>query len=188
MAKDTGMGQANVPTPVVEAPVVETPKYTLEDAIALIAKSMAAQTQFQEQLAANSPRRRKSMEEYLAEKPRKRLLHDVYQNGRPVNPSGLSEATLKKLDTFAQGKYCDGLIDVIRIRDGAKGIASRIHLMYANKSLEDRMTFYVKFPTFTALVNAVTADMAAQGIAPVYEAVEDDRVWKEPKAPRNASQ
>jgi hypothetical protein len=163
-------------------------KYTLEDAIALIAQSMAAQTQFQKSLSENAPRRKKTMGEYLAEHPRKRLLHDTFQNGRPVNPSGLSQETLLTLDTFATGTYCDGLIDVVRIRDGAKGIASRIHIMYNNKSDAQKMEMYMRFPTFTALVKAVAADMAAQGIKPVSDPVEDDRVWQEPQAPRDASQ
>jgi hypothetical protein len=164
------------------------PKYTLEDAIALIAQSMANQTEFQKALAQNAPRRKKTLDEYLREKPRRRLLHDVYQNGREVNPSGLSRETIEKLDTFAQGKYCNGLIDVLRIRDGVNGVSSRIHIMYANKTLEQRMTFYVQFPTFRSLVDQVVADMAAQGIKPVQEAVADDRLWVEPAPYRDASQ
>lgn len=138
-----------------------------------IAELMERQTEFNEFSKRNAPRRKKTLKEYLREKPRKRLLHDVYQGGRLVNPAGLSVATIQKLDTFATGKYCDGLIDVVRITDGPKGLNSRIHIMYSNKEIGQRMMFYMRFPTFTSLVDQVVADMAAQGIQPVREPAAD---------------
>lgn len=134
-----------------------------------IAELMERQTDYNEFAKQNAVRRRRTMAEYLAEKPRKRLLHEVYQNGRLVNPGGLSVETLRKLDTLATGKYADGAVDVIRVRDGINGVNSRIHIVYSNRSVEQRMAFYMKFPTFTDLVTAVVAEMAARGIAPVMD-------------------
>jgi hypothetical protein len=141
-------------------------KYTLEQAIAMIAQSMQKQSEFQELLVQATPKRRKSLQEFMAERPEKKMLRDVYQNGRLVNPSGLSTATLKRLDTLATGSYADGLVHVVRI--GA-GVDSRIHIMYSNKTIEQRMAFYVRFPSFTALVNAIADEMAAKGVKPVIE-------------------
>jgi hypothetical protein len=160
------------------ASAVPEQKYTLEQAIALIAQSMQKQSEFQEQLVAATPKRRKSLQEFMAERPEKKMLHDVYQNGRLVNPSGLSSATLKRLDTLAQGTYADGLIHVIRV--GA-GLDARIHIMYSNKSLEQRMGFYVRFPSFTALVNAIADEMAAKGIKPVMDAAREPEAVGEDK-------
>jgi hypothetical protein len=151
-------------------PSVET---QLAAAMAKIAELMERQTEYNEFAKQNAPRRKKTMQEYLQEKPRKRLLHAVYQNGRLVNPAGLSKETIQRLDTFATGKYCDGLLDVVRIKDGVDGISSRIHIIYNNKSIEQRMQFYMRFPTFTAIVDAVVAEMAARGIAPVMEKAAD---------------
>jgi hypothetical protein len=120
-----------------------------------------------------APRRKKSMAEYLKErndKGRSKFLpHIVYQNGREVNPSGLSPETINVLDTLATGKYCDGIIDVIRVSDGPEGVNSRIHLCYNNGTIEERMVFYMRFPTFTKIVQDIAAEMAARGIAPVIE-------------------
>lgn len=156
----------NVATPEVPA---AAPTYTLEDAIKLIAQSMAQQTALQEQVAHNTPKRRKTMEEFLAENPEKKLLHETFQNGRPVDPSGLSASTLRLLDTLAPGVYADGLVSVARVTDGPNGINSRIHLFYSNKEMGQRMQFYMRFPTFTSLVKAIAAEMAANGKKPVMD-------------------
>jgi hypothetical protein len=114
-----------------------------------------------------APRRKKSMQEYLSQRAKagkhKHLPHPVYQNGREVNPSGLAQETIDTLDKIDSGHYCDGLVDVIRLRDGVDGINSKIFIHYNNKTLEQRMAFYIKFPTFTSLVNQIAADMVAQG-------------------------
>lgn len=157
----------NVATP--EDPAAEAPKYTLEDAIKMIAQSMAQQTALQEQVAQNAPKRRKTMEEFLAENPEKKMLHETFQNGRPVDPSGLSAATLRLLDTLAPGVYADGLVSVARVTDGPNGINTRIHLFYSNKEMGQRMQFYMRFPTFTSIVKTIAAEMAANGKKPVMD-------------------
>ncbi len=120
-----------------------------------------------------APRRKKSMAEYLKERNdrgvTKFLPHLVYQNGREVNPSGLSTKTIEKLDQLATGHYCDGIVDVIRRQDGVDGVSSRIHLCYNNGTIEERMLFYMRFPTFTKLVEDIWNEMATRGIAPVVE-------------------
>lgn len=163
----------NTPTPAAPA-AAPAPTYTLEDAIKLIAQSMAQQTALQEQVAANTPKRRKTMEEFLAENPEKKLLHDTYQNGRPVNPAGLSAATIRLLDTLAPGVYADGLVSVARVTDGVDGINTRIHLFYSNKELGQRMAFYMRFPTFTSIVKTIADEMKALGRAPIMDATAVD--------------
>lgn len=146
-------------------------------AIAALATSQAQIAQLMERQAdfneKNAIRRKKTMEEYLKEKPRKRLLHQVFQNGRDVNPSGLSWETIKLLDTLATGTYADGIVDVIRIKDGLNGVNSRIHIAYNNKHEAQRMQFNMRFPTFTKLVQDIAAEMVVLGIAPVKDAAAD---------------
>lgn len=152
----------------------------LATALTMLAESQVKMTQLMEQQAAYNkaalriaPRRKKSMGEYLKErndKGRSKFLpHIVYQNGREVNPSGLSVETINVLDTLATGKYCDGIIDVVRVSDGPEGVNSRIHLCYNNGTIEERMTFYMRFPTFTKIVQDIAAEMVARGIKPVIE-------------------
>lgn len=134
-----------------------------------IAGLLQQQAEYNKQALKIAPRRKKTMAEYLAKNPRKFLKHDVYQNGHLVNPKGLSQATLDLLDTLASGVYCDGMIRVDRIKDGVDGISSRIHIRYNNKSLEQRMALYMRFPTFTKMVNDIAAEMKALGVAPIHE-------------------
>ena len=149
----------------------------LTESQAQIAEMMQQQTRYNEAALRIAPRRKKSMGEYLAERQKrgatKFLPHQVYQNGRPVNPSGLSQETINTLDTLATGHYCDGIVDVIRISDGPKGINSRIHLMYNNGNDMERMSFYMRFPTLTKLITDIAAEMKANNIAPVIEKGQD---------------
>jgi hypothetical protein len=138
-----------------------------------IAQLLERQAAYNEEALKIAPRRKKSMEEYLKEKPRKRLLHEVYQNGRLVNPAGLSWDTIKLLDTLAPGTYAEGMVDVIRVKDGLNGVNSRIHIIYSNKHDAQRMEFNMRFPTFTKLVQTIAAEMAALGIKPVKDDVAD---------------
>lgn len=152
----------------------------LAQTLAALAQSNTRITELMEQQAAYNraalkiaPRRKKTMGEYLAQRKAKgiskHLPHLVYQNGRLVNPSGLSEKTLMALDQLATGSYCDGLISVQRIQDGVDGINSRIHLRYNNGTVEERMFFYMRFPKFTKIVEEITAEMKERKIAPVIE-------------------
>jgi hypothetical protein len=152
---------------------------------ARIATLMEAQAKHNDKILKIAPRRRKSMQEYLAEKKQKGQLkflrHDVYQNGRLVRPNGLSQATIDVLDTLNTGSYSDGAVDVIRIRDGVDGRNSRIHIMYNNKTIEERMMFYMKFPTFTKIVETIAAEMKARDIAFVNEVGQDPPEFEFPE-------
>ncbi len=169
------------------APAAQTTEQLLLKTLAALAESQAQQAasntkmaEIMEQQAAYNkaalkiaPRRKKSMAEYLSDRKKrgitKFLPHLVYQNGRPVNPAGLSKETITKLDQLATGHYCDGLLDVVRMSDGIDGINSRIHICYNNKTDQERMSFYMRFPTFTKIVEDVTAEMKTRKIAPVIE-------------------
>lgn len=178
-------------TPSTKAPATSpTPTSTealLAQTLAALAQSNQKITDMMEQQAKYNqaalriaPRRKKSMPEYLSERRKKRggdkfLPHLVFQNGRAVNPSGLSNETIGKLDTLASGRYCDGVVDVQRISDGIDGISSRIHLRYNNGTIEERMRFYMRFPSFTVLVTAIADEMAARA--------KDEKGNPDPKSP-----
>ena len=168
----------NTATPVT-AP--STTEQLLAQTLQALAQSNAKMTELMEQQAAYNkaalkiaPRRKKSMREFRKEHPEKRLLHEVYQNGRLVNPAGLSVETIERLDTLATGVYADGLLEVRRVREGKDGQNSRIHLMYNNKTQDQRTEFYMRFPTFKSIVDTVVAEMAAR----VVEATEGE--FKDP--------
>ena len=138
-----------------------------------IAELMEQQAAYNRAALRIAPRRKKTMAEYLKERHdrgvSKFLPHIVYQNGREVNPSGLSKETIAILDSLNSGNYCDNLVGVIRIADGPGGVNSRIHICYNNGTLEERMSFYMRFPSFTKLVKDIAAEMTARNIAFVHE-------------------
>ena len=153
---------------------------TLTQVMAQLASSQTRIAELMEQQAAYNraalriaPRRKKTMAEYLKERNdrgvTKFLPHIVYQNGREVNPSGLSKETIAILDSLNTGHYCDNLVDVIRISDGPGGVNSRIHIVYNNGTIEERMVFYMRFPSFTKLVKDIAAEMEARNIPFVHE-------------------
>ncbi len=148
----------------------------LAQALARITELMEKQTEFNDFSKRNAPRRKKTMEQYLQENPRKRTLHQVFQNGREVNPSGLSKETLTRLDQLAPGIYADGLVGVIRVREGLNGLNTRIHLTYDKSTEASKMMFYMRFPSFTALVNGIWEEMKATGKAPVCDDVAEPLV------------
>jgi hypothetical protein len=169
---------ATSPAPTPAAPTAT--EALLAQTLAALAQSNERITGLMEQQAAYNkaalkiaPRRKKSMGEYLAVRKQKGiskfLPHLVYQNGRLVNPAGLAQETINTLDTLASGHYCDGLLDVVRVSDGVDGVNSRIHLCYNNRTVEERMFFYMRFPSFTKIVTDIAAEMKARNIAPVIE-------------------
>ena len=153
---------------------------------AQMTKLMEQQAEYNKAALKIAPRRKKSMAEYLSERQKrgmgKFLPHVVYQNGREVNPAGLAQETIDLLDTVASGVYCDGLVQVVRVSDGPEGINSRIHLMYNNRSTEERMQFYMRFPTLTKLVKDIIADMKANGVEPVREKGREAPQYEFPEA------
>lgn len=184
-------------SPSVASSPTPAPAQTTEQLlVATLAQLAASQTQMAEMLRQQgeynkqalkiAPRRKKTLAEYLHERQKrgagKFLPHLVYQNGREVNPSGLSQATIDTLDQLASGHYCDGLVDVVRISEGPGGINSRIHIMYNNKSTEDRMTFYMRFPTLTKMVLDIAAEMVVNKTAPVIETGRDAPQYEFPES------
>jgi len=124
----------------------------------------------------NTPKRRTTLKEHFKKFPPKRLTRPVYQNNRLVDPNMLSAETLVLLDQIAPGRYDNGLLTVARVGEGQE---SRIHLLYSNKSIEQRMAFYIVYPSLTVLVEKVHAQMAQRGVQPINDppppfVVEDD--------------
>lgn len=163
--------------PAAPAPAAFTPEQ-LTQAVMALAQMAGGQQAFMEFMKGNTPKRRKTLDEYLREKPRKYLHREVYQNNSLVNPKGLAQKTLDTLDTLATGDYTpgDGGVTFHVVRVGA-GKFSRINIFYDNKSLEQRMALYMRYPKFTDIVNAIAAEMAVKGIEPVLEERPDPPDW-----------
>lgn len=157
-SEDSALEIPTAPAPATQAPTA--------DPMALIAKQMERQNDLAEAQLRGAPRRKTTLAEYRKRNPRKTLYRPVFQNGRLVNPAGLSDETIARLDTLASGRYANGMIDVVRVGDGAQ---SRIHIMYANANPDQRSMFYMQFPSFTVIVNKVVEEMAAKGAIPVND-------------------
>jgi hypothetical protein len=165
-------------TPVAPVVAAATPtEQLLAQALAKITELMERQTATQEFSAKHAPKARKTLAQYLIEKPRKRLHREAYVNGRPVMPRNLSQTTIDLLDTIATGVYTKGTVTVSvkRIDDGDKRYA-RIHLFKNDKSLEQRMMYYSAFPTFSAVVQFIHETMKANDVAPVNDPRPDPEV------------
>jgi hypothetical protein len=124
----------------------------------------------------NAPKRKVTIQEHFKKFPPKRLTRPVYQNNRLVDANMLSTEALALLDTLAPGRYGNGILTVARVGEVDQ---SRIHLLYSNKMIEQRMAFYIIYPSLNVLVEKVHAEMAARGIQPVNDppppfAVEDE--------------
>lgn len=98
--------------------------------------------------------------EYLAKNPVPRLLKPAYQNGFDVNPSGLSDATILKLSELQTGHYLNGIVKVI-VEDGGAGA---VHILYANKSPDQRMALRDHFRSFTELVDMIFTEQTAREV------------------------
>jgi hypothetical protein len=142
-------------------------------ALQAIADALKSQTEAQVGFAKLTPKPKKTMKQYLRERKTrgmgKETIRPSYQKGRPINAQGFDPETIERLDTLATGKYCNGDLEVVRV---GRGDESRIHIFY--DSFQDnrdmRWMFYMKYPTFKVMVDAIHADMAGQGIQPVVEA------------------
>jgi hypothetical protein len=114
----------------------------------------------------NAPRRKKTLNEYRAEKgPQKRLIRPTFQNFRLIDAHMLTWEAIEKLDSLAPGNYLGGL----RIARVGEGVESRIHLLYPGKSIEQRMAFYMMYPSMNKLADTVLEQMAKRGVAPIFE-------------------
>lgn len=81
------------------------------------------------------------------------LKRPAYQNGFEVNPSGLSDETIDRLSKLIPGTYLGGVVRVAI--DGNDSI----HLLYKNKTVEQRFANDRLFPSFTALIDKLWAEM-----------------------------
>jgi hypothetical protein len=125
-----------------------------------------AQTRIARAQLKNTPKRKKTMAEYRREHPRKRLIRPAYQNNRLVDAALLTPENIELLDTIAAGRYGNGILTVARVgalRD------SRIHMLYSNKDIEQRMTFYLTYPSLNVLIEKVHTEMTARGVQPVND-------------------
>lgn len=83
------------------------------------------------------------------------LRRPAFQNGFEVNPSGLSDEVLDRLAQLQPGTYLGGVVRVAV--DGQDAI----HLIYKNKTVEQRFANERLFGSFSALVNTIWAEQGA---------------------------
>jgi len=87
------------------------------------------------------------------------LKRPAFQNGFEVNPSGCSDEVIDRLSKLAPGTYLGGAVRVAI--DGNDGV----HLIYKNKTVEQRMANERLFGSFSELVNKIWAEMMPQTTA-----------------------
>jgi hypothetical protein len=96
----------------------------------------------QEQLAHNQPVREITFAdaEYQARLKAEGFLTQLeapaFQNGKDIEPRGLSPDTIHRLARLAPGKYCGGRVEVIVDNRDQR------HLRYKSATPEERMRFY----------------------------------------------
>ena len=140
----------SAPVPVNKVEIVTEDR--LVDALDKQAQTIGAA--FGDALIKSQGRKKVSYGDFMARRgPREQLKRKAFQNGYEVNPSGLSTATIEKLDQLASGRYLSNWVTIVNTPDKA------IHIRYANKTPDDRMTNATKFSSFTDLVNQVHAEM-----------------------------
>jgi len=145
----------------------ETEDPSLAAAILKLAESFgASQSQVAETLAVlqqnQRPREVNFGDTDYQEKLRREtqvLKRPAFQNGFPVNPSGLSDEVIDRLATVKPGKYLGGAVTVAI--DGNDGI----HLIYKNKTVEQRMAFARLVTSFSDLVNKIWSEMHPEPVA-----------------------
>lgn len=86
----------------------------------------------------------------------KTLTRSAFQNGFEVNPSGLSDETIDRLANLAPGTYLGGTVTVALANDA-------VHLLYKNRTPDQRMAFQAKVSSFSDMVQKIWAEM--QGAA-----------------------
>jgi hypothetical protein len=86
------------------------------------------------------------------------LKRPAFQNGYEVNPSGLSDEVIERLANLKPGSYIGGVVKV-----AVEG--ESIHLIYKNRTADQRMALNAKFSSFSDLVNKIWAEMHPQADA-----------------------
>lgn len=83
------------------------------------------------------------------------LKRPAFQNGFEVNPVGLSDETIDRLAKLKPGTYIGG-----RVRVAVDG-QDAIHLIYKNKSVEQRFENERVFGSFSELVSKIWTEQQA---------------------------
>ena len=79
----------------------------------------------------------------------------VYQNGKEAQARGLKPETIERAPKLRVGKYLGGKVEV------ARDNRDRVHLIYANSKVEDRMRFQALVKDFDELIDRIWTEMHA---------------------------
>jgi hypothetical protein len=154
----TPAADPTAPEPTVPAPDVQ------DNTLIEIVKQLLAQQHSSSQATADAlldalkkPVQDSITPEYLAD-PRNRqqkLKKPAYQNAYPVNPDGLSDATIDKLAELKPGSYFGGYLTVAEEN-------GKTFLLYKSRSLADRLEQSQYFTSFSDMVDKIHAEMLAR--------------------------
>lgn len=112
-----------------------------------------------EQLAANAPVQEigyghpKYQERLTAEGCFDAFSAPVYQNGKEAQARGLKPDTIERAPKLKPGKYLGGKVEVLRDN------RDRVHLLYANSKIQDRMKFQAIVSSFDDLIDKIWTEM-----------------------------
>lgn len=110
---------------------------------------------------------------------RSRTLSRVtFQNGRPLNTRVLHDREMALLEKLTPGKYVGGRVTII---EREEGLEKHLHIVYQNKTVDQRQDLQSEVPNFYALLQRVVEE-AAERVAEakaaskraVKEALADD--------------
>lgn len=81
------------------------------------------------------------------------LARKVFQNGIEVSEDQISKDAIAMLNALEPGNYAEGLVQVIPTRAGDS--MSGIDIVYSNKTVDERIRFATRFPSFEILVSSL---------------------------------
>lgn len=116
-----------------------------------------------------TPPRKVRFNEYKTRSPfnptgnRKRKLDRIcFQNGARINVALLFDEEIKLLNTLPEGRFIDQLVTV-RKDAGSGGDKDKIHIEYANRTHDQRITFAEHVRSFVGLLRQIHEEAKASG-------------------------
>ncbi len=89
-----------------------------------------------------------------------------YQNGILLSRRQLTHEAIRLLHLLRPGSYDNATIHVVPLREGNnRNQPDALDVRYSNKSVDDRMAFKSKFPTFEHMLRAIVKESGIDPLA-----------------------
>jgi hypothetical protein len=112
--------------------------------------------------AAQGPRKVKAGEYQRTRsehRDKPQLTKKIMQNGIMLTRRQQTADAINMLNALRPGIHADGFITIVAMRDGQNGTA--LDIQYPSKTVDDRMNFKSRWPTFEHMLAAVLREQSA---------------------------